>query len=217
MKAKETIDYREVLNSTLTEIAAEVDTFVQENTDKIKERYRTSNPTKESILKKLYQRPLTASETIDVALGLRVLLIDAQHVFYGVDEQRQTLPAPVLMYNIGVLWSYFCITTGKVDVPLTLKGEYRSELAGEDRRRGWESFIQKRDELLKLLSGRAEEKYAGGSKLWHHDMVDHLLDQSEFESLRHMVRDRQVSRKELLRLIGDIAQPHGRKRGVEKK
>jgi len=217
MKDKEDIDYREVLNSTLSEIAAEVDTFLQENTDEIAERYGTSSPTEKSILDRLYQNPLTASEPIDVALGLRIFLADAHQLFYRVEEQRKTLPAPLLMYNMGVLWSYFCITTGKVDVPLTLKGEYRSELAGEDRRREWQPFIQERNEIVRRFADRAEEKYSSGSKLWHHDMVDHLLEQSEFNSLRQMVMNRQVSRKKILKRIGDVAQPYGRKRGIKKR
>ena len=103
MTDKKDIYYREVLNSTLSEIAAKVDTFLQANTDEIAERYGTNSPTKESILKKLYQKPLSASEPIDVALALKIFLADAHQLFYRVEEQRKTLPAPLLIYNMGVL------------------------------------------------------------------------------------------------------------------
>jgi hypothetical protein len=207
---KDEIDYVKVLMSTVDDIAAEVDAFAREQREEIEERYTTNNLTE--ALEKLYDQPLTASDPVDVALTLKILIAD-------VKSQRR-MPLALLMYNIGVLWCYLALNTGRADVPRVLKAQHRSELGAADQRKGWESIVQEREEMLRCFASEAEERYAKGSRLWHHDMVHHLLRQEEFADIKAATqasgRDRLALRK-LLHIVGQIAEPYGRKRGTEKK
>jgi len=207
---KDEIDYVKILMSTVDDIAAEVDAFAQEKREEIEERYTTNNLTE--ALEKFYDKPLTASHPVDVALTLKILIADA--------KSQRRMPLAFLMYNIGVLWCYLALNMGRADVPPLLKAQHRSELGATDQRKGWAPTLRARDEMLKRFERKAEEKYAGGSNLWHHDMVDYLLRQREFADIKAATQASgrgRLARRKLLNIVGQIAEPYGRKRGKEKK
>lgn len=212
MTRKEDIDYTRVLMSTVDSIAAEVDAFVREKREEIEKRYGGDKATAALILDKLEDEALTASDAVDVALALKMLIIDA--------KGERKMPLALLMYNIGVLWCYLALNTGRADLPLVLKAEHRSELGAADQRKGWEPIVREREEMLRRLASEAEERYAKGSKLWHHDMLDYLLRQKEFADVKAATQASgrgHLARRKLLNIVGQIAEPYGRKRGEEKK
>ena len=162
---KHQINYKEIIASIINDTAKEIDEFLKQNGEEIRERYGTGNPTTEEILNKFYMD----KNRINAALTLRILLVDFLH--------WHKVPLPILLYNIGVLRSYISISTGKTGLPLEGQKIIQSELGKKAQDERW-GRVGKAIEQAEKEAEKRWKKWEknGGRKTRHNDMAKNLLD-----------------------------------------
>jgi hypothetical protein len=187
--AKKNEDYNETIESLVTVIENKTNCYLKNNFTKITELYGTENPTINNILSRFYGG---APDPIDSALLITTLLYDL--------KRMHILPVPLILYNLGVCYTYFNIGMGNIDMPIYLKNMYHKEISSKYIKKKWDAV----DQCIEKLKNDAKKRWIkwnneGGEKIYHNKMADILLAENP------KAIDAGVTKGRLLRTLKEVA------------
>jgi len=117
-------------------------------------------------------------------------------------------PAFRLAFDLGRRVEKLASVDPKPEIQKLLEDHYLSSAGKKEQKKRWDPH----NALMENAKSFAKEQYQNGSKLFHNEMTDWILDQPEFEALK-------ARRQAVLRNIRPVADKYGRvkgKKGVKK-
>jgi hypothetical protein len=165
--------HKEIVDDWLARaVTPKVERYLEDNREKIVERYGTDKPHIDLVRKRRYPtKPSESSESadpIDIALELR----DAIEAV-----ERRSFVLPLAMHHIGGLLAYFEVCLRDRDVPRSLMEKHMKEMTGMLRR---EKETSKKEDLDEILAGplwEVEEAWKGGNERTHIQMAEWILEE----------------------------------------